>query len=86
MFSSTYLDVAIGLIFIFLLLSLLVTTVNEIIAGALKFRAQMLRKGIYYMLSDKNGKAIASRVFNHPLVNNPIDPSITPSYIGAKNF
>ena len=86
MFNSTYLDVAIGLIFIFLLLSLLVTTINEIIAGAMRMRARMLRKAIYYMLSDKNGKEFAAKVYNHPLVNNPVDADIIPSYIGAKNF
>ena len=40
------LDVTIGLVFVFLLYSLLATSVNEALATALGLRARMLKKGI----------------------------------------
>ena len=46
MFNSPILDVAIGLVFIFLLYSLLITSVNEAVATLLGLRARMLRNGI----------------------------------------
>lgn len=60
MFNSPVLDTAIGLVFIFLLYSLLATSVNEAMATLFSFRARMLRKGIINgMLSDtpNNGNA-----------------------------
>ncbi len=53
MFNSPILDVAIGLVFIFLLYSLLATSIKEAIATLLGLRASMLKKGIVDgMLSD----------------------------------
>ena len=53
MFNSPVLDVTIGLVLIFLLYSLLITTVNEGIATALSLRARMLRNAIRdHMLSN----------------------------------
>ena len=46
MFNSPILDVTIGIVFIFLLYSLLATTVNEAIATAFSLRARMLRNAI----------------------------------------
>jgi hypothetical protein len=46
MFNSPILDVTIGLVFIFLLYSLLVTAVNEAIASVFSLRARMLRNAI----------------------------------------
>ncbi|MES2774362.1 MAG: hypothetical protein V4722_09270 [Bacteroidota bacterium] len=54
MFDNVALDVAIGLIFIYLLYSLLATTVNEFIAMILAYRHRMLEKGIEQMLDGKN--------------------------------
>ena len=53
MFNSPVLDVTIGLVLIFLLYSLLITTINEGIATALGLRARMLRNAIRdHMLSN----------------------------------
>jgi len=46
MFNSPFLDVTIGLVFIFLLYSLLATSVNEAIATSFSLRARMLRNAI----------------------------------------
>jgi len=46
MFNSSLLDVAIGLVFIFLLYSLLATSVNEAVATVFGLRARMLKSSI----------------------------------------
>jgi hypothetical protein len=51
MFNSTILDVAIGLIFVYLVLALICTTVNEWIAGGLKIRARTLEEGLRGLLN-----------------------------------
>jgi hypothetical protein len=53
MFNSPLLDTAIGLVFIFLLYSLLVTSINEALATFFSIRAKMLKTAIIEgMLSD----------------------------------
>ena len=52
MFGSTILDVAIGIVFIYLLVSLVISATNELIAALLKSRAKNLSKGIQVLLQD----------------------------------
>ncbi len=52
--NNIVLDVAIGLTFIYLLYSLLASTVNEFIAMILAYRHRMLEKAIEQMLDGKN--------------------------------
>lgn len=52
MFGSEILEVVIGLLFIYLLLSLLATTINEIVLANLAIRGKILQKAIRSMLSD----------------------------------
>lgn len=53
MFNSPILDVTIGLVFVFLLYSLLATSINEAISTGFALRARMLRKSISnHMLSN----------------------------------
>ena len=64
MLSTPVLDVAIGLSLFYLLLGLICTTLNEMIAGWRKSRANFLDKGIGRLLGDAELKRM---VFNHPL-------------------
>src|SRR6187549_394716 len=52
MFGSTTLDIVIGLILVYLLYSLLVTILGEIVSTNLGIRARMLQKAIERMLND----------------------------------
>src|SRR4030095_2869467 len=52
MFNNVALDVVIGLVFIFLLYSLLTSIIQEIIATKLAFRSKILEKAILRMLED----------------------------------
>src|SRR5437868_8962749 len=67
MFNNIALDVVLGLIFIFLLYSLLATIVQELIAHIFDLRARMLVKALRNMLEDRkenNGNRV-SRLLSH---------------------
>lgn len=54
MLNSSILDIVIGLIFIYLLYSLLATIIQEIIASQFAFRAKILERAVFRMLEDEN--------------------------------
>jgi hypothetical protein len=93
LFNSTVLDVAIGLVFVYLLLALLCTAANEWIAGLLKSRAKMLKKSIEQLLdnqptlTDKEGTtAFLGEFYRHPLITGLMRDGTNPSYIPARIF
>ncbi|GAC1486115.1 MAG: hypothetical protein NVS2B12_41000 [Ktedonobacteraceae bacterium] len=66
MFGSNVLEVAISIIFVYILLSLLCSTINEqIIVRILSLRAQILQEGITNMLDNP---ALVIELYNHPLI------------------
>src|SRR5258708_5753238 len=67
------LDVAIGITFIFLLLSLICTALNEIIEGLLKKRSSDLEKGIRELLQDHqtDGTGKVAELYKHSLIGGP---------------
>src|SRR5205807_7483752 len=89
MFNSQILDVAIGMIFVYLLLSLICSAANEIIEIALKKRAKHLEEGLGELLHDPN---LVQRIYDHPLINGLFEGAYQagsrklPSYIPATNF
>jgi hypothetical protein len=89
MFGSTILEVAIGLLFVYLLLSLLCSAVGEYIEARLNHRAKLLKKGITLLLNDTGGGGIdlASQLYAHGLVR-PFyrDGTTLPSYIPSRTF
>jgi hypothetical protein len=68
MFSSSILDVAIGTIFVFVVVSVLCSAVREGLEALLKTRAAYLEKGIRQMLHDTEGSGLANTLYNHPLI------------------
>jgi hypothetical protein len=54
MINSGVLDIVTGLVFIYLLYSLLATIIQEIIASNFGFRGKMLERAIFRMLEDEN--------------------------------
>lgn len=79
-FGSTLLEVAIGVFFLFLLLSMLCSALNELIESFLRFRARDLEKGIGKLLNDPG---LVKDFFAHPLIKSLGD---APSYIPARTF
>src|ERR1043165_3205433 len=53
LFGSTMLEVAIGMVFVYLLMSLLCSALNELINALFKLRAKDLENGIQRLLDDK---------------------------------
>lgn len=91
------LEVVIGLVFIYLVLSLVCTAFNEIVVSWLAVRASVLRKGIENILGDKNG-SFTEEFYEQPLIRvlrkprtrwirrwKPKDPR-DPSHIPANAF
>jgi hypothetical protein len=89
---SGIIEVAIGLILVFLLLSLLTSSVNELAGQVLKRRAKYLEQGIRDLLGD----AFATDFYRHPLVaafrqkdrgaESPNDSKRKPAYIPSELF
>lgn len=68
MFGSTILDVAIGIIFVFILVSIICSAIREGFESLLKTRAAHLEHGIRELLNDRGGNGLAKDLFQHPLV------------------
>lgn len=69
MFSSSVIEVAIGLTFVFLLLSLISSAIVEIIESVLKNRATDLERGIRELFNQEGGGNLAAEFYNHPMIN-----------------
>ena len=69
MLGSTILDVAIGVIFVFILVSIICSAIREGLESLLKTRAAHLEHGIRELLHDRDGTGLARDLFNHPLVS-----------------
>lgn len=65
MFGSTILDVALGLVFVYFMLSLIASYTNNWIARLVGLRSTTLEAGMRKMLLDDD---LANKVWNHPLV------------------
>ncbi len=93
MSGSSILDVAIGMIYIYLLFGVLCTAFNEMLASLVNKRGTNLLEGIKNLLNDPFYTGLASQIYNHGLVNgisrNAIDPNKPnrlPSYIPSSSF
>jgi hypothetical protein len=69
MFNSAVLDLAIGLVFCFLSVSLATGTIVEAIASVFAIRARTLRKGIGQLVNDNSFNGLAKEIYAHALVN-----------------
>jgi hypothetical protein len=69
MFNSAVLDLATGLVFCFLTVSLATGTIVEAIASFLALRAKTLRTGIGQLLNDANFTGLAKQLYDHAAVN-----------------
>ena len=93
--NFVFLDITIGLVFIYLLLSLFSTILMEMIATLFRMRASLLKSTIERLLDDETQKGSKS-FFNQPLMKNLSDYKTwwssnfktgdTPSNISAQNF
>ncbi len=101
MFGSEILDVAIGLVFVFLVVSLICSAIRELAEAWFKTRAVYLEQGLRQLLHDATGAHLVNALYNHPsvygLYQGEYDPATVtsrgafattnlPTYIPAGNF
>ena len=84
MLNSTILDVVIGLIFLFLSVSVAASTATEAVASWLNLRARTLRTGLMDLLNDQHFKNLAAELYDHALIN-PRGPGLPPGTPPAGN-
>jgi hypothetical protein len=93
--NSTVLDWAIGIVFAYLLLAIICTTVNEWIAGIVSLRAKTLAKGIRQLLDNQKGSdntlSFLQEFYAHPLISGMLAPGKTaadghPAYLPSRTF
>ena len=89
MFGMDMLDVAIGIAFVYLLVSLLCSAIVEAAEAVLKRRSRDLERGVIELLRDQN---LITKLYNHPLINGLYKGTYTPrtrnlpSYIPSRSF
>ena len=100
MFSSAILDVAIGLIFCFLTVSLVASAVLEALSSIMTWRSKDLRQGIQQMVNDPGFTGLALDLYQHAAINprgsltgaalaqngNTVDLARPPAYIASAQF
>lgn len=101
MFGSAILDVAVGLVFVFLIASLICAAIREGAESWFKTRAVYLEQGIRELLCDDKNTELAPRLYGHPLISALYkgsydekkikgrrwwEPTSLPSYIPSRNF
>jgi hypothetical protein len=88
LFNSTVLDVATGLVFVYLLLSVFCTTVNEWISGILQTRSKTLMKGITGLLDNQPFKeaTFLGAFYKHPVIVGTMQDGAHPSYLSSRAF
>jgi hypothetical protein len=84
MFGFPILEVAIGLCFVYLLLSLICSAVNETLAALTQRRGKMLEQAINNLVGDLG---FTDQIYGHPLIKSLMQPGKQlPSYIPSQKF
>ena len=92
LFNSTILDVIIGLIFVYLLLSIMCTAANEWVAALTRRRGETLRRGLAQLLAGQPIKlptaesTLVNEFYEHPLIKSMIHDKNHPTYLSPRNF
>lgn len=82
MFDHPIIDVALGVMFLYLILALVCSAVQEWISTLAGLRSKNLKTGIQTLVGD----ALAQKVYDHPMIKNLAKPGQLPSYLDAKLF
>jgi len=93
MLGSSVLEVAIGVVFVYLLLSLICTALNEGISSVINKRGKNLFEGVKNLLNDPEFTGLAQELYHHGLVDGlsqnaskPGEPTRLPSYMHSGTF
>jgi hypothetical protein len=94
LFNSTTLDVIVGLVFVYLLLAVVCTTINEWLAGVFGLRSKNLTAAIKQLLDSQPGTPggdadwLLKQFYLHPLITGMLHPgdNSNPTYLPARTF
>jgi len=93
LFGSNILEVGIAVIFVYLLLSIVCTALNEGIASLIDKRGKNLVEGIKNLLNDPKFTGLAQQLYNHGLIggisqyaSDPAKQTRLPSYMSGQSF
>jgi hypothetical protein len=93
MLGSSILEVAIGVVFVYLFISLICSAINEGIASVVNKRGTNLFEGVKNLLNDPTFTGLAQQLYSHGLVDgisqgasNPKKPNRLPSYMSSNVF
>ena len=79
---NSVIEVAIGLVVLFSVLSLVSSGVQELLSAALALRAKNLANGVRHLV----GRDLAGKVYGHPLIESLYRKGRLPSYVPGSNF
>lgn len=82
MFDHPIIDVTFGLVFFYVVLSLVASAVQEWIASVCAMRSKNLRAGVENLI----GNDYAKKVYEHPLIKNLAKKNRLPSYIAPETL
>jgi hypothetical protein len=77
-------ETAIGLILVFLVMSLICSALREMIESLFKQRALDLERGLRELLNDPDGKGLTRALYSHPLVFGLFSGKYTPARLDGK--
>jgi hypothetical protein len=90
---SEILALAIGLFFVYLLLSAITSYITEAISGCFRLRAENLREAIQQLLdppspenANQPNHVFLDNFYKHPIIKSLSAPNSRPSYISARDF
>jgi len=94
MFGSDVLDIVVGMVFVYLLLSLICSALKEFVETMVKHRSKDLEEGIRQLIGDpQNTTDFVAKIYDHPLVNSLFKGTYSatkrrdlPSYIPSASF
>ena len=82
MFDNPIIDVGLGMIFFYVVLSLVASSVQEWISSLLSTRSKNLQQGVQNLL----GNEYAKKVYEHPLIDRLSKDKKLPSYISTETL
>ena len=69
MFGSDLLEIGVGLVLVFLCVSLICSAAREALETVMKTRALDLERGIRVLLADPDGTGLTKALFDHPIIS-----------------
>ncbi|PJF20494.1 MAG: hypothetical protein CUN56_15895, partial [Phototrophicales bacterium] len=73
---AAIIEVIVGMIFVYILLSILVTEINTLISNAFRLRAQNLREALNKIIDDP---VMRAKIYSHPLIQLVEERAVLPT-------